>query len=97
MEAVLNEVTQKMEFQDQEIQVDKNRQEDLRNLANDIDSALKNLEQRLMSTVRSNIETQRFEYTTRIEESSRLLHEKIKDIQTTVNKQDLGNQRRQIL
>ena len=66
----------------------------MRNLADEIDGALKNLEQRLMSTVRSTIETQRFEYTTRIEESSRLLHEKIKDIQSAVHKQDLSNQRR---
>lgn len=97
VEEALQTMSRNVELQTNIVSIDQGRKDDLQNLAAEIDTALKNLETRLLTTIRSNIEAQRFEYTSRIEESSRLVHEKITEVQSTVNKQDLQNQRQKIL
>jgi hypothetical protein len=94
MEAALSTVTGRLELHTNINTLDHSRKDDLGNLAQEVDTALKNLETRLLTTMRANIEAQKFEYTSRIEENNRNCAERINEIHAMVNKQDLTNQRK---
>jgi hypothetical protein len=63
VEAALTSLTfrREMHLVSEEMNDAGQKQSDLQNLAQEIDTALKNLETRLLTTVRSNIDAQKFE------------------------------------
>lgn len=82
MEATLTSLTFRRDMQlvNEEMNDAGQKQSDLQNLAQEIDTALKNLETRLLTTIRSNIDAQKFEFLQRSEETNRQFEDKLNDL-----------------
>ena len=82
VEATLTSLTFRRDMQlvNEEINDAGQKHSDLQNLAQEIDTALKNLETRLLTTIRSNIDAQKFEFLQRSEEINRQFEDKLNDL-----------------
>lgn len=82
VEATITSLTFRRELQqvNDDFNEPRQKQADLQNLAGEIDTALKNLETRLLTTLRSNIDAQKFDYLQRIEDSNRQFEDKLNDL-----------------
>jgi hypothetical protein len=73
MENEIQTLTFQIRNQTATLSSDNQKPDDLSNLAHEIDTALRTLETRLLTTIRTNVDAQKFELNARIEESNRIL------------------------